>query len=81
MITDINTQARLKMELATIVDIGETFVESTYNWEGEGPLVLICFEEIKTFEISPQTGHYPNMPTILSHLAIPLYRYSECSMV
>lgn len=64
MISDNQTLARLKMELTTIVDVGEKFVKSTYNLEGDGPLVLKCFEEIETLQISLQTGHNPNMQAI-----------------
>lgn len=32
----------LKIELATIVDVGVHFVKSTYNLEGDGPLAMSC---------------------------------------
>lgn len=60
MITDVNTLPYLQMELATIVDVGEYFVKATYNLEGDGALVLQCYEEIVKVRVALQAAHYPN---------------------
>ena len=36
----------LKVELAAVIDLGEHFVKGTYRLEGDGYLVLSCYEEI-----------------------------------
>ena len=36
----------LQVELAITVDAGTPFVRAPYNLEGDGPLVLKCYEEI-----------------------------------
>ena len=61
MITDVNTLPYLQMELAAVVDVGEHFVKATYNLEGDGALVLRCYEEIIKIRAALQVAHYPNM--------------------
>ena len=35
--------AQLKMELAAVLDLGEQFVKTTYNFEGDGALMVkVC---------------------------------------
>jgi hypothetical protein len=46
------------MELAAVVDVGEHFVKSTYNPEGDNPSVLQCYEEIKKLRVAIQVNHY-----------------------
>lgn len=41
-------QALLKLELAATVDAKEPFVKATYNLEGDGPLALRVFQELRT---------------------------------
>ena len=36
----------LQLELAAIVDWGEHFMKATYNLEGDGLLVLQCYEVV-----------------------------------
>ena len=36
----------LKLELAITIDFGEHFVKATYFLEGDGPLVLSCYEKL-----------------------------------
>ena len=47
-----------------MVDAGEAFVKATYNLEGDGPLVLKCFEVLSTLVADIQVGHYPNVQAI-----------------
>ncbi len=52
-----------------MVDAGEAFVKATYNLEGDGPLVLKCFEILSTLTASIQVGHYPNVQAIAQILS------------
>ena len=46
------------------MDAGEAFVKATYNLEGDGPLVLRCYEILSTLTAGIQVGHYPNVQAI-----------------
>ncbi len=61
--------AQLKMELAAVVDFGEQFVKSTYNLEGDGTLVVTCYEEIVKLRAVIQAAHHPNVVAIACSLA------------
>ncbi len=54
----------LKMELASVVDVGVHFVKATYDLEGDGVLVLNCYEQILKIRAAIQTGYYPNVQAI-----------------
>ena len=45
-------QALLKIELAVTVDAMEPFVKATYNQEGDGPLALRAYEELRIVDSS-----------------------------
>ena len=40
------------VELAITVDAGEAFVKACYTLEGDGPLVLSCYEVLSTVKAS-----------------------------
>lgn len=42
MLSDPQKKARLQIELAALIDAGESFVKATYSLEGDRPLVLKC---------------------------------------
>ena len=69
IISNVQTLSQLKLELAAVIDVGELFVKSTYTLEGDGPLVLVCYEEIKKLRSVIQTAHYPNVDAITANLA------------
>ena len=69
IISNVQTLSQLKLELAAVIDVGEYFVKSTYTLEGDGPLVLVCYEEIKKLRAVIQTAHYPNVDAIAANLA------------
>lgn len=52
-----------------MINVGEHFVKSTYTLEGDGPLVLICYEEIKKVRAVIQLDHYPNVNAIAAERA------------
>ena len=47
----------LRLELAAIVDWGEHFVKATYNLEGDGPLVLQCYEVVDSLVAAIRLAH------------------------
>ena len=44
---DPSTKSKLQVEMAATVDWGEPFVKACYVLEGDGPLVLKCYEVIR----------------------------------
>ena len=61
--------ALLQLELAITVDAGLPFVQATYNLEGDGPLVLTCYEELNKLVYSIQLAHLPNLNRIAGILS------------
>ena len=55
----------LKLELAIIVDLGAYFVKATYALEGDGLLVLVCYDRILEIRAAIQSAHYPNVQTVV----------------
>ena len=41
-----NSLSLLKIVMAIVADVGEHFVKSTYELEGDGLLALVCYEEV-----------------------------------
>ena len=56
----------LQLELAAIVDAGESLVKATYILEGDGPMVFTAYELINTILLSIHTAHFPNLTSQLS---------------
>lgn len=48
--------------------MGEPFIKATYKLEGDGPLVLDCYEVIDTVIASIQTANTPNLRAIAEKL-------------
>ena len=69
MLQNPTVKAYVQIELAAIVDAGEAFVKATYNLEGDGPLVLRCYEILSTLTASIQVGHYPNVQAVARTLS------------
>ena len=69
MLQNPNVKPCLQIELAAVVDAGEAFVKATYNLEGDGPLVLRCYEILSTLTAGIQVGHYPNVQAIAQMLS------------
>ena len=51
----------LKLELAAMVDVGESSDKATYALEGDGPLVFSCFEMLQGLSNACQNVHLPNV--------------------
>jgi len=59
----------LKIELAAVVDWGESFVKATYNLEGDGPLAFTCYEAIQTVIKSIQVSNIPNVQAVAKDIS------------
>ena len=55
---------KLKMELSIMVDAMEPFVKTTYVLEGDGPLALIVYEEIRKLYSHISLEYYPNVAAL-----------------
>ena len=56
----------LKLEIAALIDGGRSFFTTTYNLEGDGPLIFTCYQHLTALAQAVQLGVYPNC-TALSH--------------
>ena len=61
----------LKLELAIIVNLGAYFVKATYALEGDGLLVLVCYDRILKIRAAIQSAHYPNVQAVVREACIP----------
>ena len=52
-----------------VIDCGEPFVKATYTLEGDGPLVLECYEIITTVQEAIRVAHMPNVKAVAENLA------------
>ena len=55
----------LKLELTVIVNLGAYLVKATYALEGDGLLVLTCYDRILEIRAAIQSGHYPNVQAVV----------------
>ena len=60
----------LQVELAVTVDAGMPFVRATYNLEGDGPLVLKCYEEISSLNAAVTQAYYPNLQSVIDRISL-----------
>ena len=57
---------KLKIDIATTVDIMEPFVKATYKLEGDGPLSLEAYQQLSVLFASVSTQHYPNVAAVVN---------------
>lgn len=69
MLQNPTVRPYVQMELAAVVDADDAFVKATYNLEGDGPVVLRCYEILNTLTAGIQVGHYPNVWAIAQTLS------------
>ena len=69
IISNTQSQTQLRLELPAVIDVGEHFMKSTYTVEGDGPLVLVCYEEILKLRAVIQTAHYANVNATAANIA------------
>ena len=84
ILSDLSKEVYLKVELASVVDYGKPFVTATYTLEGDGPLVLTCFEVIEEVQASICSSFTPNVDAVANthssgtpHRLVQLKAYSE----
>ena len=65
---NVEKRLTLQLELAAVIDVGIHFVKATYDLEGDGPLVLSCYEIIERVRLAVQSAHYPNVDAIARNL-------------
>ena len=70
ILQDPTKSAYLKVELAAIVDAGKQLVQATYNLEGDGPLILHCYEQIEATFNMIQIQHFPNTDAVIRQLPV-----------
>ena len=69
ILEDTNEKKLLQVELAATIDAGMPFVKCTYNLEGDGPLVLSCYDTISALNVAARQAHYPNLKAIARRIA------------
>ncbi|CAB4013758.1 Hypothetical predicted protein [Paramuricea clavata] len=52
--------ADLKLEIAALIDGGRSFVTTTYNLEGDGPLIFTCYQHLTALVQTVQLGASPS---------------------
>ena len=68
ILSDISKKTYLQIELAAVIDFGRPFVTATYNLEGDGALVLKCYEVIEEVKAAIQSGYMPNIDAVVREL-------------
>ena len=63
ILADPERLVNLKLELAA-TSVGEHFIKTTYDLEGDGPLVFSCFERFKAVTEAYQAPHVPNIRAV-----------------
>ena len=48
-----------------MIDFGEQFVKSTYNLEGDGALIVTCYEEILKLQAVVHSSYYHNLEAVI----------------
>ena len=69
ILNSASSVAQLKVELSAVIDVGEHFVKATYSLEGDGALMVSCYEEIIKIRAVFSTGYYPNLQAVARSLA------------
>ena len=68
ILSDSNKKIYIQIELASTIDFGKPFVTATYNLEGDGPLVLGCYEVIEEVKAAVQSGYTPNVEAVVREI-------------
>lgn len=66
LLSDPESLVNLKLELAVTIDVGEHFVKATYLLEGDGPLVVSCYEKLKAIAEACQAPYFPNVRAVVA---------------
>ncbi len=68
ILQDPQKKAYFMVEMAIVVDTGRHFVQATYNLEGDGPLVLKCYEQLEAVAQSIRVKYFPNTDAVINQL-------------
>ena len=66
-----NNEARLKIEIAANVDVGEAFVKKTYSLDGDGPLAVVAYDYIIELQNHMRLLRKSNVIRIANEMAGP----------
>lgn len=69
LLNDPPTMRKLQVEIAITIDAMEAFVKATYNLEGDGPLALTTYEEVRKLFAVISAKHYPNVAAVAKRLS------------
>ena len=69
VLNDPQQKPYLMVELAVTIDASMPFVKATYNLEGDGPLVLSCYETISALNAAARQAYYPNLNALASQIS------------
>lgn len=61
--------SKLQLELAAVIDAGESFVRATYKLEGDGAVVFDCFDVLASLTAGIRTAHFPNLTAVSGRLS------------
>ena len=64
ILSNLQSRLLLRIELAAVDDVGIHFVKGTYNLEGDGILVLTCYQEILQIRIAISADYFPNLTVV-----------------
>ena len=59
----------LRLELAVLIDARVHFVNATYYLEGDGPLIISCYERLSAVAQAVAVDHYPNTGAVAREIA------------
>ena len=65
ILTNPEKLKHLKLELASVIDLGEFFVKATYNLEGDGSQAFTCYEEVQKFVAAMRFTYAPNTEAVI----------------
>ena len=69
LFTNAQRLASLQIELATVVDCGESFMKATYNLKGNGPVIYKYYEILDALTEGIHTAHFPNLQAVARKLS------------
>ena len=81
ILTNPEKLKHLKLELASVIDLGEFFVKATYNLEGDGPLAFTCYEEVQKVVAAIRVAYTPNTKLLYELFQHKLLYSRDCAFM
>ena len=69
ILQDVQKSKLLTIQLAEVVDYGETFVKGAYILEGDGPLVFTCYKEVQVIVNAIHVENIPNVRAVAESIS------------